>query len=392
MLRRLWLCLCLATLVSVPASATFQHPAALNHDGQPRPGEAHVRLQAARGGLAGWRASGLRGFRGVTVGPIESSQHRGKGYGSSESAELLDELQRLGVNWIAVTPYGRMWSQHSVDIKLDFEAPYAQSRAGLRRFIRQAHRRGMQVFMVPHLWIEREGWHFAVGPKSESRWRAFLASYREFVLRWATDAALSGTEMFAIGQEWVTFSSRYPEYWRGLIREVRSIYPGLLTYSANWWDEVFQIPFWEDLDLVSVSAYYPLGWDRVSDEEVRVKADEARRSLATLSRVLDMPIFFSEFGYSSRKGSLLKPSQWPENTQSPIFDEAEQLRGYRGMLEPLLAEPWFIGLFLWRYYADIDDVSQEPAWAFSPHAKLTEQYLKRAFHRRWAADPWPWPW
>ena len=47
-------------------------------------------------------------LRGITVGPIESSQQPGRGYGTPYSAELLDELVRLGANAISITPFGRI--------------------------------------------------------------------------------------------------------------------------------------------------------------------------------------------------------------------------------------------------------------------------------------------
>jgi hypothetical protein len=44
-------------------------------------------------------------------------------------------------------------------------------------------------------------------------------------------------------------------------------------------------------------------------------------------------------------------------------------------------------MFLWRYYADLDDVSQEALWGFSPHGKLAEQLWSNVYGAVWAADP-----
>ena len=55
-------------------------------------------------------------IRGVTVGPIESSQQRGRGYGTGYSAALLDELVRLGANAISITPFGRLWDLKSTQV------------------------------------------------------------------------------------------------------------------------------------------------------------------------------------------------------------------------------------------------------------------------------------
>src|SRR5690606_13986312 len=79
-------------------------------------------------GTDGFRAAGFDGVRGVTVGPIESSLFPGRGYGSESSAALLDFLARRGVNWISITPFGRLWDLSSTEIRMDFEAPYEDNR------------------------------------------------------------------------------------------------------------------------------------------------------------------------------------------------------------------------------------------------------------------------
>src|SRR5690349_10911252 len=78
-------------------------------------------------GVNGWAESESGGIRGITVGPIESSQWPGRGYGSPYSEVLLDELARMGTTWISVTPFGRIWSLKSSTIALDFEAPFEQN-------------------------------------------------------------------------------------------------------------------------------------------------------------------------------------------------------------------------------------------------------------------------
>ena len=69
-------------------------------------------------GVDGWAEAGNAGMRGITIGPIESSQWPGRGYGSPYSEELLDELARMGTNWISITPFGRIWSLTSTEVAL----------------------------------------------------------------------------------------------------------------------------------------------------------------------------------------------------------------------------------------------------------------------------------
>ncbi|QQR91864.1 MAG: hypothetical protein IPJ88_09280 [Myxococcales bacterium] len=190
-----------------------------------------------------WPDTGLSAIRGVTIGPIESSQHPNRGYGSSASAELLDELKRMGVNWVAITPYGRMWNDRSTEIRMDFEAPYEQNRQAMKDIVAQAHARNIRVMLVPHIWMEAGGERRSIDPGSEARWKQFLESYRRFIVAWAKDAGDWGVDMYAIGQECQTFSGRYGHYWKTLIAQVRDVFPGLLTYSANWYQETIDVLF-----------------------------------------------------------------------------------------------------------------------------------------------------
>jgi hypothetical protein len=91
--------------------------------------------------------------RGVTIGPIESSQQPGRGYGTAYTAALLDELQKLGANAISITPFGRIWSLDSTQVLLDFESPFAANRAAIGSLVAQAQARGLTVLIVPHLWV-----------------------------------------------------------------------------------------------------------------------------------------------------------------------------------------------------------------------------------------------
>jgi hypothetical protein len=67
-------------------------------------------------------------------------------------------------------------------------------------------------------------------------------------------------------------------------------------------------------------------------------------------------------------------------------DERAQADAYRALLTPLLEEPDFAGFFVWRVYADPDDVSQEAPWGFSPRGKQAEIVVRDAFSAHWASD------
>ncbi len=343
-------------------------------------------------GPLGWQRSRLGAVRGVTVGPIETSWFPGRGYGTRASARLLDELARMGTTWVAVTPFGRLWSLDSTRIAMDFEAPYEANRRAIRRFVRQAHARGLRVLLVPHLWVETGGWRGQVDPGTPGRWAAYRESYRRFVLAWARDAAEVGVDMLSVGVECKSWSGRFGPYWDDLVDQVRAVFPGLLTYSANW-DEAADVLFWDRLDVVGINAFYPLA-ERPGepDEALGARARAIAEEVGRLAEAEDKPVLFVEIGYTSRPHPEVAPWTWPEDLRQPVVDEAAQARAYAALLDAFLPRPWFVGFFVWRYYADLDDISQEPPWGFSPHGKQAERLLRAAFAVRWGADPSPWPW
>jgi hypothetical protein len=330
-------------------------------------------------------------IRGVTIGPIESSQQSGRGYGTPYSAALLDALVDLGANAISITPFGRIWSLHSTAIAMDFEAPYAANREALARMVAQAKARGLRVLVIPHLWVETGGWRGEIDPGSEQGWRDYQGSYRSFVLAWARDAQAFGADAFSIGVECKSWSGRFGDYWQALIADVRAVFHGALTYSANW-DEADGVLFWDQLDWIGVNAFYPLAHaNGASDAEYVLGARAALDGLEPLARATGKPVVLVEIGYTTRQNAAVEPWLWPDTMQNVVVDEREQARALAAIAGAAAERPWIGGFYVWRYYANLDDVSQEAIWGFSPHAKQAERVLQQVFDARWAADP-PLPW
>lgn len=371
----------LVVLLAVLQPGGVLQPAALHAQASP-----HVLPR----GASGFGAAGFEGIRGVTVGPIESSQQPGRGYGTVYSEALLDELVRLGVNWISITPFGRIWSLESTEVYMDFEAPYEDNRIAVARMVEQAHARGIRVLLIPHLWVWSEvGWRGEIEPGSPEGWRAYQESYRSFVLAWAEDAAAAEVDAFSIGVECKSWSGRFGGFWAGFIDDVRASYPGLLTYSANW-DEAEDVLFWDRLDLIGINAFYPLAHhDAATFDEYLVGASEARDSVARVSDALAMPVLFVEVGYTTREDAAVEPWLWPDGMQDVAYSEAEQARALEASFSAFVPEDWFAGFFVWRYYANLDDVSQEAMWGFSPHGKQAEPMLEAVFGSGFGVDPDP---
>ncbi len=341
----------------------------------------------ARSPLGGRALVVDRGVRGITIGPIENGYHPGVGYGSAAYGRALDECRRAGARWVSITPFGRVASLAGRGVDPAFEAPFAENRESVRRAIAMAHERGLSVLLVPHLWVESGEWRALIDPKTDAGWDAWAKSYSDFVLSWASVAEETHAEMLSVGVElrsWVT-SGRAPSF-VSIVRDVRRRYRGVLTYSANW-DDVDDTVILGELDVIGINGFYPLAdHEKATPAELLAGGGRVRERVAKLAATWRKPVLFTEIGYTTRPDPAHRPWEWPDAMKNVKVDEVAQALAYRSLLAPLLDEPQFMGFFVWRVYADPDDVSQEPEWGFSPRGKRAELVMRDAFHTRWAAD------
>ena len=340
----------------------------------------------APGALA-WSQPARGLIRGVTIGPIESALHPNRGYGTAPFERTLLEAKRLGSTWVSLTPFARIYDLKSTGISLSFEAPFADNRQAIVRAIRQAHALGLRVLIVPHLWVEAGGWRGELDPGSEAAWAEWSRNYRAFLLTWAEVARDAQADMLAVGVElgsWLT-TAHAPSF-APILHEVRQTFPGLLTYAGNW-DDIEQTVILADLDLIGLNAFFPLAdKDGASFAQLSAGGRRVRDRLRKLAELWQKPIFFNEFGYTSRPNAAIRPWEWPDKMSHVVPDQAAQADASRALLSAFLEEPWFAGFFVWRLYADPDDLSQEAEWGFSPRGKQAELVLRDAFAAHWASD------
>jgi hypothetical protein len=340
----------------------------------------------APGALA-WTESARGMIRGVTIGPIESALHPDRGYGSAPFERTLLEAKRLGATWVSLTPFARVFDRASTGISLSFEAPFADNRRAITRAVRQAHALGLRVLIVPHLWVESGEWRGELDPGSDAAWDAWSHNYRAFLLTWAEVARDAQADMLAVGVElrsWLT--TAHAQSFAPILHDVRQIYPGLLTYAGNW-DDIEQTVILGELDVIGLNAFFPLAdQDGASFEQLAEGGRRVRERLQKLAEFWQKPVFFNEFGYTTRPNAAIRPWEWPDKMSHVLPDQAAQADGYRALLSAFVAEPWFAGFFVWRLYADPDDLSQEAEWGFSPRGKQAELVLRDAFRAHWASD------
>ncbi len=182
--------------------------------------------------------------------------------------------------------------------------------------------------------------------------------------------------------------ARYDRFWRAVVAEARGIYRGPISYGANF-DQFGEVGFWDALDAVSTTAYFPLsrlGAGAELDAQLRTSwaGVAARLEDAAPGR----PVVLLELGWTRKLGSSVRPFSytgvepletvtdelscvhWPTQPDAP----EERERALAALLEVVEAGlfPSLRGFSLWKLttYAPHRDI--EPFAVVVPWRGLGE--------------------
>jgi len=327
--------------------------------------------------LERWRPDPSLFMRGMT---LSYEGHRGGGgYDSRAAHEALAGLRDRGVNAVALVPYG---FQRGID---DARIAYThsdESDAELATGLRAAHALGLRVMLKPQIWV-RHGQFTGEIVFSEAAERArWMRSYRRFALHYARLAELEGFDLLCLGTELGGLTQHAAE-WRALIRAVREVYHGPVTYAAHWDREVTSIGFWDALDYIGVNAYAPLaqaGAAPADSTAMRLRAAATGAGLEALSRRWRRPVIFTEVGYASVSNCAVEP--WSES--GPV-DVTAQAAAYRAVLAAYQTAPWLRGMFWWKWHSNgLGGGALDPS--FTPMGKPAADTLRTWFTRMAARE------
>lgn len=256
-----------------------------------------------------------------------------------ETSSSLDYLQSLGVEWLAIVPTWYQSSASSSDILSDDDRSPTDD--DIRFVIGQARARGFKILLKPHIDVLTRAWRGNIQPTDLPAWRQ---NYREFILHYARLAQELNVEIFSIGTELRRRSGDLP-FWIGLIEEIRPLFSGELTYSANW-DEYELVSFWNLLDFIGIDFYFPLtNSSEATQAQMESGLGPIGERIRAFSQTRQRPILFTEIGYRSIDGANTRPHDF--NRRGTI-DLQEQADCYSAVLTLFENTDWLKGIFWWR--------------------------------------------
>ncbi len=260
------------------------------------------------------------------------------GYGSDRSLHELERIRALGANAVAVVPYA--FTRAPNELQLYTETDESDDR--VLRTLQAARHLGLRTMLKPQVWARQfTGDITFESPADFERW---FTQYHSWMLHYARLAELEQVDVLAVGTE-LGGMSHYQHAWRNLIRDVRRVYAGRVTYAAHWGPEFEQLPFWDALDYLGLNMYYPLAEPgevpRADSPRVKSLVDK----LAAFSRRYGKPILFTEVGYPSVATAAVEP--WKETRAA--LDLELQARCYAVVFDAFAGQPWLAGLYWWKW-------------------------------------------
>lgn len=285
---------------------------------------------------------------------------------AKESLRLLKERMAITHVVLAVV----VEQEHIHAIEINWQDSCVLSDEEVEAMVHYAHGLGLKVILKPMVNITTGHWRahinfFDHDVPCEPKWSEWFSSYTAFIRHYGKMAEKTESEMFVIGCELVNADRREKE-WRTLIKEVREVYNGPITYNCDKYQEG-NITWWDAVDVISSSGYYPV--DKIDDELARIEKVVQKEG---------KPFFFCEAGCASRVGAKWLPNNW-ELQGEPSLEE--QKVWYEAFLYGVSKFSFVEGMALWDWKArlyPIEKATEDMDYALygKPSETLVENFYK----------------
>ena len=284
------------------------------------------------------------------------------GLGQTESpSTAMSRLHSDGVNTVSLFVW--WWTDGPTATTV---RPYdgTESDAALSAQISSARANGERVILTPVIYCGSCEGGFR-GVMSPSDLPTFFASYRSFIDHYAQLAQQDGVWLLFAGSEMTDLEGQTAQ-WEAVLSSVRQYYSGQVGYEQNW-DVVAHPQFLGDVDVVGVSAYFPL--DDAADPSVDQLVSDWSNSHASaysgrnwvgdlthLANITGKPILFGEAGYMSTQYAARQPFL------NAFYSSDPQLQAnlYQALLQTFSSYSWWMGVSWWEWSDNPNDSGRTP--------------------------------
>ncbi|WP_424963608.1 glycoside hydrolase family 113 [Ekhidna sp.] len=296
------------------------------------------------------------------------------------TSEKMGEVKRINADWVALIPYA-FSRDNEPNVSFDHSRQWwGEHTDGNCRLIQYAKDHGFKVMVKPHVWARGAGWVGDFNLDTEDKWMIWEADYTKYILNHAIKADSMGVELFCIGTEYRIPARERPAFWRSLIKQVRGVYSGKITYASNW-DNYQNITWWDQVDYIGIDAYFPLAEGIHPDlSEIRKGWDPIKQQLSLFSKKWGKPILFTEYGFQSANGAA--GSHWEVDQSESSANPQLQADAYEATFEALENEQWWVGGFFWKWHFNTLPGGRWRGTEWTPQNKPAEAVIARWYGKK----------
>lgn len=241
----------------------------------------------------------------------------------------------------------------STDIAPGYNTP---SDSALAEGIDYVHSLGMHAQVSIYLESYDGQWRANINPSDRDTW---YKNYGAELMHYGQLAESHGVELYMLGAELIDMASASANSdntarWDTMIANVRNVYHGALTYSANRGQqgsesELPNIGFWDKLDYVGVSAYYELPGDGSVASLESDWQNVNNYDITPIEQKTGKPVLFTEVGYRSVDNAHNQPwDSWDGGNYNPT----EQANDYTALFDYWNKYSFMQGVDLWSWSPD----------------------------------------
>ncbi|MFA6815358.1 MAG: hypothetical protein WCS73_03595 [Lentisphaeria bacterium] len=290
-------------------------------------------------------------MNGITQGYLAPRNY----FFSDKSRKETEEIEDMKLDWVSLCVNQFQETFSSTRIFQDNVRTISDEELELQ--IERLHQSGINIMLKPMIDPLDSIWRGAIAQcegniiaeVKTNTIAPWFESYTQMILRYAYVAEKTNCEMFCIGCE-LNGMERHCEEWKKIIRKVRKVYTGLITYNMTMDIANFDSSrdWFSELDLIGVSGYFRVGPKERSSslKEMLEGWKPWVDQLEKFHEHFKTPVFFAECGVRPIVGAAGITGDF--RAKNVAYCAEDQVNYYLAIQESFCDKDWFYGSMWWK--------------------------------------------
>lgn len=279
------------------------------------------------------------------------TEYGSAGYKPDVTKAYMTFLKTVGANTMSVLM--TCMTKDKTSSAIDCDSYDSPKQKDIAKILKGAKSKGFKTSLRVYVDLKSGDWRALWDPTDKAE--AF-SQLEKTLTRFAKFSQKKGVDVFILGAELEKLTRpRYRTSWQKIIKKVRSVYKGKITYGANGnfssykTPEYQWVPFWDQLDFLGVDHYAPF-----PKEKTLTRDNLQTHHCSSIDKYQSVapakPIYFVEVGFPAAEQGHLKPYEWrwKKETRLDLERQGQNIRAFLHCFWVKGAR----GVTVWRYMSD----------------------------------------